>query len=165
MKVHELQQFLGNFVPFARAAGASERVVTELSRTVQCLDPFKEKSLAEFNDILRKADEYDRTGKLSANNGRKPRTPKAPALSVDDAVRIFQELESRATDPTLTYPEIDARFKPIEKLTVAALKGLAVKVGVTLAEKNKQPILNQLKSRITELKASFERTQQYRFGA
>jgi hypothetical protein len=166
MKVHELQQFLGNIVPFARAAGASDKVVTELSRTLQCLEPFKEKTIAEFNDFLAKADEYHRTGKLTAAAPKRgSRAPKAPALSVDEAVKIFTDLETRATEPTMTFPEIDARFQPIEKLTVTALKQLAAKVGVTLAAKTKPAVLSQLKSRITEAKASFERTQQYRFGA
>ena len=71
MKVAELQRLIGNFGPFTRAAGASEKVATEFDRAMQCLDPFKEKTLAEFNDFLRRADEYDRTGKLlpPARNG------------------------------------------------------------------------------------------------
>src|SRR4051812_25207480 len=120
MKVAELQHFLGNIVPFARAAGASEKVLTELGRTLQCLDPFREKNLTDFNDFLRKADEYDRTGKLTApisNGGGKSRSTKAPALSVDDAVKVYMDLYAQATDPALTFAEIDAKLAPIAKLT------------------------------------------------
>jgi hypothetical protein len=32
---------------------------------LQCLEPFKERTLADFSEFLRRADEYDRTGKLT----------------------------------------------------------------------------------------------------
>ncbi len=164
MKVAELHDFLANFVPFARAAGASEKVTTELGRTLQCLDPFKEKSLAEFNDFLRRADEYDRTGKLTAPAAaRRARAVKVPALTVEDAAKIFTDLHERATDPAVTYADIDAKLKPFEKLTVPLLKEVAAKVGVTLSGKTKKAILEQLAGRIKELKASYERTKE-RFG-
>ena len=53
MNVSDLQQFLRQIVPFARAAGASEKAATELERTVLCLEPFQAKPLAEFNQFLR----------------------------------------------------------------------------------------------------------------
>jgi hypothetical protein len=165
MKVAELQHFLANIVPFARAAGASEKVASELDRALQCMDPFKEKTLAEFSEFLRRADEFDRTGKLTAPaSSAKARAAKAPALSIDDAAKIYTDLYARATEPTLTYADIDAKLKPIEKLTMPQLKELAGKVGVTVSAKTKKQLLDQLMGRIKELKASFERTQ-YRFGA
>src|SRR5690242_4701107 len=120
MKVAELQCFLGNIVPFAKAAGASEKVAAELDRALQCLEPFKEKTLAEFNDFLRRADEFDRTGMLQppAKKASKPRAPKTPALTVDEAVKIFSELQERATDPALTFADIDAKLQGFEKMTV-----------------------------------------------
>jgi hypothetical protein len=165
MKVHELQHFLGSIVPFARAAGASNTAVTELDRALQCLEPFKERTLADFNDFLRRADEFDRTGKLTppAKNG-KARAAKAGSLSVDDAAGIYRDLLGRAADPKLTYGDIDAALKPIEKMTAPQLLEVAAKVDVPVPTKPKAKIMEGLKRRITELKASSERTQ-YRFGA
>lgn len=164
MKVADLQRFLGNITPFARAAGASEKAAAELDRALQCLEPFKEKSLAEFNDFLLRADEFDRTGKLlpPARNG-KTRTPKAPALSVDEAIAIYQDLHNRATDPALTYAEIDAKLKPIGKLNLAQLKEAVAKLDVTVSPKTKKNMVDELTRRIKELKASHERTQ-FRLG-
>ncbi len=166
MKVSELQRFLGSLAPFVKAAGASEKVATEFDRALQCLEPFKEKTLVEFNDFLRRADEFDRTGKLTAparsGNG-KPRAAKTPALTVDEAVQIYRDLHARATDPTVTYPEIDAKLKPFDKLTVAQIKEVAAKVDVTVSGKTKKVMLDDLLRRIKELKASNERTQ-FRLG-
>jgi hypothetical protein len=165
MKVDELQCFLAGIAPFAKAAGANEKAVAELDRALQCLEPFKERTLADFSEFLRRADEYDRTGKLTppAKIG-KPRAAKAGSLSIDDAAQIFKDLLGRAADPKLTYADIDAALKPIEKMTVPQLLELAAKVDVPVPAKPKAKIIEGLKRRVTELKASSERTQ-YRFGA
>jgi hypothetical protein len=167
MKVAELQRFLGAVTPFVKAAGASEKVAAELDRTLQCLDPFKEKSLAEFNDFLRRADEFDRTGKLlppAQKGAARPRAAKAPSLTVDEAIQIFNNLHERATDPALTFADIDAKLKTLEKLTMAQLKDVAAKANITAPAKTKKHVLEEFARRIKELKASHERTQ-YRFGA
>jgi hypothetical protein len=166
MKVVELQRSLGHIVAFTKAAGASEKVAAELDRALQCLDPFKEKTLAEFNEFLRRADEYDRTGKLlpPARNGvSKERAAKAVGLTVDEAVKIFKDLHDRATDPAVTFADIDAKMKDFEKLTIPQLQEVAAKVGVTVPAKPKKQILEELTRRIKELKVSFQRTQ-FRFG-
>lgn len=164
MKVADLQRFLADLTPLVRSAGASEKVATELARAVQCFEPFKEKTLAGFNDFLGRADEFDRTGKLSAPaKTGKARTAKAPALTLDEAARLFTDLHQRATDPALTYDEIDAKMKLLEKLTIAQLLEVAGKVNVTVPRKGKKEILAELTRRIKELKVSHERTQ-FRFG-
>jgi len=159
MKVSELQQFLSQLIPFVRAAGAAEKVSAELGRAVESLEPFKGKTLAEFNDFLRKADEYDRTGVLSAPK-RPVRATKAPKLSVDEAAAKFTALYERATDPTLEFATIDAEIDSLSGLTAANLKEVAKKVNITLPSKATKPqILSELKRRIKERKGSFERTQ------
>jgi hypothetical protein len=162
MKVGELQQFLSQVVPFVRAAGAAEKVATELGRAVDCLNPFKEKSLAEFNDFLTKADEFDRTGKLSPppKPVRAPKAPKPPKLSMAEATQIYQALGDRVTDPSLDYATIDMEIDALGSLTAANLKEVARNAGVTLSTKATKPqILEELKRRIKERKGSFERTQ------
>jgi hypothetical protein len=165
MKVAELQQMLCQIAAFAKAAGATDKVIMELDRALQCFDPFKEKTLAEFGEFLRRADEFDRTGKLQppARPPAKPRTARAPALSVDAAAQIFTSLHDRATDPTLTYADIDAALQPLDKLTIPQLRAVAAKVNVTVPAKPKKEIVGELMRRIKELKASHERTQ-FRFG-
>ncbi|MBI2804468.1 MAG: hypothetical protein HYX68_05715 [Planctomycetes bacterium] len=163
MKVAELQQFLSQIVPFARAAGAGDKVAVELDRAVLCLAPFKDKSLAEFNDFLRLADEYVRTGRLPEKPARvaRPRTPKAPKLTVAEAAQKFQALYARATDPTLEYPAIDAEIDTLSGLTIAELKEVAAAVDTTVPSKSrkKDEILAEFKRKIKERKGSYERTQ------
>jgi hypothetical protein len=166
MKVAELQRFLSNFGPFAKAAGASEKVAAEFERAMKCLEPFKEKSLAEFNDFLLRADEFDRTGKLTppARNGNgRTRAPKAPGLTVDEAVQIFNDLHKTATQSDVSYADIDAKLKPFEKLSVAQLKEIAARVGVVASGRARKVFIEALAWRIKELKASHERTQ-FRLG-
>ncbi len=167
MKVIDLQRFLGNLVPFAKAAGASEKAAAELDRALQCLEPFKEKSLTEFNDFLHRADEYDRTGKLTptaaSGNGRS-RSAKAGVMSVDDAAQIYTDLLARAHDPALSYADINAAMNPIGKMTIPLLLEVAARVDVPVPAKPKREIVAALSRRITELKASGERTQN-RFSA
>jgi hypothetical protein len=159
MKVAEFQKFVGSVVPFAKAAGSSEKAIAELERALQCLEPFKEKSLAEFNDFLRRADEFDRTGKLAAPPPKASRTAKAPKLTVEAAFQIFSDLYARATDPSLTYADIDAKMKSVEGLTVSQLKELAAKVSVSVSGKTKKAFVDACVLRIKELKSSHERTQ------
>lgn len=165
MKVADLQRLLGAVGPFARSAGASEKAGTELDRVAQCFEPFKEKSLAEFSEFLQRADEFDRTGKLTppAASGR-ARAGKAGSLSVDDAAKIITDLLARATDPTLGYADIEVALKPVGKMTIAQLVEVAAKVDVPVPPKGKPAILAALTRRITELKASGERMRD-RFSA
>lgn len=163
MKVNDLQQFLAQVVPFVRAAGAAEKVANELGHAVQCLEPFKAKTLTEFNDFLRMADEYVRTGTLPEKPGRatKPREPKTPKISVAEAAQKFQSLYDRATDPTLEYAAIDAEMATLTGMTVAQLKEVAKTVNVTLPSKakKKDEIVAEFTRRIRERKGSHERTQ------
>jgi hypothetical protein len=163
--VAELQCSLGHIVAFARAAG-SEKLAGELDRALQCLDPFKDKTLAEFNAFLQRADEYDRSDKLSPptrNGAGRTRVEKAPALTVEGAAQIFKDLYDHATDPAVTYAIIDAKMKALDKLKIPDLLEVAARANVTVPTKPKKEILGELTRRIKELKVSHERTQ-FRLG-
>lgn len=134
MKVAELQRFLSNFGPFAKAAGASEKVAAEFELTPP-----------------------------PRNSSGRTRTKKAPGLTVDAAAQIFNDLHANATRTDVSYSDIEAKLKPFEKLTVAQLKEVAANVGVVVTGSRKQPILDAFTWRIKELKASDERTQ-FRLG-
>jgi hypothetical protein len=167
MKVADLQQFLRQIGPFAKAAGASEKASSDLDRAGQCLEPFREHSIADFSDFLSKTVEhYTRTGEFAqiikpAKGRAKASAPKPPKISLTDAAATFQSLYDRATDPALEYSMIDAeidKFK--DAFTIAQLKELAKLVGITLAGKASKPlILDAFKRRIKELKGSHERNQ------
>lgn len=165
MKVADLQQFLRQIGPFAKAAGASEKASADLDRAGQCLEPFREQSLADFSDFLTKtAEHYTRTGEfpqiVKPGKARAPRAPKAPKLSLADAAAMFQGLYDRATDPALEYSTIDAEIDKFKPMTVPNLKELAKTVGVTLTGKaNKPAILDVFRNRIKERKGSHERNQ------
>jgi hypothetical protein len=166
MKVADLQLFLRQIGPFAKAAGASDKAFAELERAGQCLEPFREQSLADFSDFVAKtAEHYARTGEFAqivkpAKGRATTRAPKAPKISLTDAAATFQGLYDRATDPTLEYGMIDVEIDKFTSFTVAQLKELAKSVGITLAGKATKPlILEAFKSRIKERKGSHERNQ------
>lgn len=166
MKVADLQQFLRQIGPFARAAGASEKAASDLDRAGQCLEPFREQSVADFSDFLSKTVEhYTTTGEFAQivkpGKGRAARAPKPPKISLADAAAIFQSLYDRAIDPTLQYSQIDAEIGAFEKaFTATQLKELARTVGVTLSGRATKPlIMAALKNRIKERKGSHERNQ------
>jgi len=166
MKVADLQQFLRHIGPFAKAAGASDKVSADLDRVGQCLEPFREQSVADFSDFLAKTIEhYTRTGEFAqivkpAKGRAKTSTPKAPKISLTDAAATFQGLYDRAIDPTLEYSTIDAEIDKFTPLTIPQLKELAKTVGITLSGKGTKPvILDAFKNRIKERKGSHERNQ------
>ena len=161
MKVAELQQFLSQIIPFVKAAKASETVTTELTRAVQALEPFKEKPLTEFNEFLRMAEEYYRTGLFTRKGAKKATTPKVPKLTIADAAQKFLSLYERATDPALDYAIIDAEISRFNDLSIDQLKVVAKEVNQTLpVGKSKKPeIVAAFKRMIKEQKENFERNQ------
>ena len=163
MKVAELQQFLSHIVNFVEATGASK--LAALTQTVECLEPFKTQELAAFNQFLRLADEYVRTGVLPETvKTRKPRASKAPKaakLTVAEAAQLFRALNERATDPTLDYFTIDAEISKFNDLSIAQLKDLAKEVNRTVPpdRKKKPEIVAAFKQMIKDQKENYERHQ------
>ena len=124
------------------------------------VEPFKVRSLGDFSEFLQRADEYDRTGKLTVPvSAAKGRAGKTNGAAVDKAVETYRDLLGRAASPATTWSDIDAVMKPIAKLTVPQLLEVAAKVEVPVPQKPKSEIVDALKRRATELKASAERTQ------
>jgi hypothetical protein len=157
MKVSALQQFLSQLVPLMEATNASQAVIAELKRTGQCLEPFKEASLADFNEFLRNADECVRTNKWP-QPGKKATTKgtKAPKITVAEAAQKFLALKERATDPSLENHMIDLEIDAFNTLTMPQLKDLAKEVGQVLPSKakSKNQIISEIKRVIKELKES-----------
>jgi hypothetical protein len=147
MKISELQLFLSQIANFVEATGASKLAV--LNQTVECLEPFKTRELADFNQFLRMADEYVRTGVLpESTKPKKTRVPKDPKepkakkpakLTVAEAAQIFLSLNERASDPTLEFSTIDAEISKFSDLTIGQLKEVAKEVNRTMPSSLKKP--------------------------
>jgi hypothetical protein len=78
---------------------------------------------------------------------------------VDKAVDAYRDLLGRAASPSTSWSDIEVVMKPISKLTIPQLLEVAAKVEVPVPQKPKSDIVDALKRRVTELKASAERTQ------
>ncbi|MBM3995339.1 MAG: hypothetical protein FJ303_14475 [Planctomycetes bacterium] len=164
MNVADLQQFLRQVSALARSAGASDKVMAELARLVACFEPFHSKTLAEFNDFLRLADEYVRTGVVPsaapAKRAARPRTPKEPKITPAEGLAKFRQLYERATDPTLDYATIDAEIEPLDALTLSQLKEIAAQIPMTLPKSRaKKDVLDEFRRKVKERKGTHERTQ------
>ena len=164
MKVAELQQFISTLVPFVKAARASDTVTADIERAVQLLEPFKDKSLSEFNDFLRMADEYVRNGTLpaSARGGRaRPKTPAEPKLSVQEAAQKFMALYERSNDPTLEETTIDTELSRLYDLSIPELQNLAKELNRPLPAglKKKPDIVATFKRMIKDQKENNDANQ------
>lgn len=169
MKVMELQQFLRDVAKFAEATGASK--LATLSQTVECLEPFKTQDLTNFNQFLRIADEYVRTGDLpefvtkkksaTQKQPKAPKVAKPPKLTVPEATQIFLQLIERATDSRLDFATIDSEINKLHDLSDKDLKALAREVNRTLPSKcrKKDEKVEAFKLMIKDAKESFERNQ------
>ena len=157
MKVSALQQFLNQLVPLMEATSASQAVIADILRMGQCLEPFKEASLVDFNDFLRNADECVRTGKWPLP-GKKPtaKAAKPPKLTVAEAAQKFLALKERATDSSLENHMIDAEIDGFGGMSNDQLKELAKEVGQVMPSKagTKPKMVAEFKRVIKELKES-----------
>lgn len=114
MKVAELQQFVNGLVQPVKAAGASDKVCTELRQVAEFLEPFKDRTLAELGGLLHMIDDFKRTGQWPQAPSKapaKPRAAKQPKLTVEQAAQRVMALLERVDDPELQYSTIDAELK------------------------------------------------------
>jgi hypothetical protein len=165
MKVADVQQFVSGIVQSVRAAGASEKVCSDLRQVGDLLEPYKERTLAELGGLLRTIDEFQRTGRwpeqiTTTKAARRPAASKPPKLTVSQAAQKVMALLERVNDPDLEYGGIDAELKAIEPLTKPDLLKVAQEVGMTIASRSsKKEILEELRRRVRDRKGSFERTR------
>ena len=165
MKVSALQSFVKTLLVPLHEAGASEKVKTEIQKTVDCLTPFGEMEIGAFADFLAQAHEYRTTGILPVSTGRgrgstaKAKAPKASPLSVDEAAARVRSLYERAADPNLPYSAIDTELDALNKgLDKNKMIAVAQTVGIAKPGKTKAAALTEIKRMIEALKASVERT-------
>jgi hypothetical protein len=153
MKVAELQQMMMGLVQPVRAAGAGDKVCAELQRAAQCLEPFKENTLAEFNDFLVKAQECVRTGQWPKPGGsrRMARDPNAngPAITVEQAAQRIMGLFERVNDPEMKDAAVDAELQPIAAMGKPELLRVTQEVGMSLSTRTtKEEIMQAIRRRV-----------------
>lgn len=161
LKVADLQQFIDGLAQPLKSAGASQKVLDDLHRVVEGLGPFRDRTMAEFGDFLRTADQFVRTGELPAPGKRPARraAAKAPKLSAAEAAQRILSLYERATDPTLDYETIEREVQSLQPLTKAQLLEVAEQAHVPVPRaRKKDDVLNAIGAAIKERKAASERT-------
>jgi hypothetical protein len=160
IRVAEVQQYLSNLVSLLRTNGSSQ-LASDLERWCGSLEAFKDMSLGEFADFLRLAEEHLRTGVLPVKSGKGKGLPKEIDVEkVRIATEVVKGLFERATDPDLQYASIDAEIERLQKeLSKEEALEVAHAIGINAAFKLKKEALVEIRRRITDRKASFERVQ------
>ncbi len=164
MKVADLQQFINGLAQPMRSAGASQKVVDELANMSLGLERFKDRTIGEFNEFLQMASNYVADGTLPEAgrraSSRRPASPKAGAMSVDEAAQRIMALSERgASEANLDHATIEAEVNALEPMTVPQLKQLAEQVLMTVPPnmRTKQDLLQALTLGIKERKLTSER--------
>lgn len=159
MQVSNLQAFLESVIPFTQAAGASQKVTTDLKRVVDLLHPYAAKSVEELAQFLAMADQFQKTGQIPEigksrpKPARAPKSPKTPKLAgaegIKEATLRVQALYEKAVDPDLSDALIDAELQWLDKaLGATELKQVAREVGILKTMKTKKDALNAIRLKI-----------------
>jgi hypothetical protein len=169
LKVADLQQLVNGLMQPMRSAGASQKVLDDLARMSQGLEPFKERTMGEFNDFLQKADQCVRTGEWPAPGSRPSRRsgePKQPGMSVDDAAqRIASLMERAASDANMNLAAIETEVRALEGMTMPQLKEAAEQAHLMARGRTKDDMLKALAVAIKERKMAPERGQRAADGS
>jgi hypothetical protein len=163
MKVVALQQFVRSLSAPVGALGAAQKILTDLEKIGQALEPFKEFDFERFTTLLVQAEEYSRTGVLPVATGktRAPREPKAkktPPPSVQELAQQIKQLEEKAVSVDVTRESLEEDLSKLglEKLTIPSLRELAKEVGAEANAKKKDDLIRALRRVVLERKESVE---------
>jgi hypothetical protein len=165
MNVGVVQQHFRELTNFVQMAGASTKVVEELSLIAGGLEHFKDRPLGLFVEFLKKAEEYDRTGVLPvvASKPKREPKPKAPPKPLKPkAAEIIQRvvtLYQNILTPTLTNESIEQELALVDSLKGTDLQSLATQLDV--AEKVKKLKVKEkiaaIKQVVRDRRGMFER--------
>jgi hypothetical protein len=159
VNVEELLSQLSNVSEFLRRAKAKEKIVDEMEQLCLLMQPYRERSVKDFKELLAKADEIVHAGATI----KKPRSNSAATRSDPQAAaaaeRKIVEYYHRATDPTITRELIEAAVAELEKTNPAkaSLDALLKQIGVGQKTKSKKDALNRIAATILDRKGAFER--------
>jgi hypothetical protein len=160
MKVHDLQLFLKSLAHPLTSAGG-KKVADDLERAADGLNQFKDMSITDFCGFLDKANHFVSTGQLPPSGRGRSARP-ARASNEEDVRRKTQrlmELYEKALDPDFSYDAVKQEIKDLDHLKVEELKQMARELNITRSFRRKGDILDALERKITERRASQERTQ------
>jgi hypothetical protein len=158
MKVADLQQLVTGLTQPMRSAGASQKVLDDLARLAQGLEPFKENTMQEFNDFLQKAEQCVRTGEWprpGQRSSRRSGESRGPRMSVDEAAQRLASLTERAAaDSNMDYAAIETEVMTMEPLSVPQLKEAAEQVHIQARGRTKQDMLKAIAVAVKEGKSA-----------
>jgi hypothetical protein len=159
MKVANLQLFLRTLAEPLAASGAKQ-IAGELERACASLEPFREYSIKDFADFLAKAEEYSRTGVLSAQGKRKEGAAKViHSQRILELAQQINALCEQAVDGDVELTDVEEELKQLDKaLNAQEVIALAQEVGAG-KHKSKKAALQGIRLMIKDRKRSFERTE------
>lgn len=134
MKVAVLQQYLRSLLEPLRASGASAKVLTDLERTAQELDNFRDRDLADMAEFLRRARDYEQQGHWAPVKGAAKKAKTAP--SVESIAERLQNLAGTAN--------LQAEVAALEPLTIPQIRDLMKRLGITGGFKKKPEGLQRI---------------------
>lgn len=135
MNVVVMQQHFRELSTLIRSAGAASKLVDEFLAVAMALEPFRDHSVGTFASFLVRADEFDKTGKVTvtATKSKRETAPKAPKVSKPSDVEILNRLTTLfqgILNPNLTNETIDIELLLVDQLKGAGLQTLATEVGI-----------------------------------
>jgi hypothetical protein len=159
MKVHDLQQFIKALTQPLTAAGG-KKAADDLQRAADGLNQFQDMTIVDFCSFLDRANHLVTTGELPKSS-RRPAAPKTvvSAEQIQQKTQRLAELYERALDPDFSYDAVKQEVRGLANLKVDELKQIARDLNITRAFRKKDDILDALERRITERRATQERTQ------
>jgi hypothetical protein len=123
MNVGDLQKFVAGIEDFVNAH-QGKKIADDLRSLIVGLEPFKERTIAEFIHVLCKAEAIPVpegvAGKAAGGRSRAGaaarvvKKTKADLEAIERARGDLEDLYNRATDAALTYPEIEMKVKQIQ---------------------------------------------------
>jgi nucleoid DNA-binding protein len=156
-----LQQHLADLGNLLRNAKAIT-FANELDAIVNALAPFRELPFKEFGSFLIRAEEFARTGQVSAAGGgskraatraaKPPKPPKATAAEVTERARHILEKAASASVSDEELAGLVASLNGLNKAEVAEVAN-TIEVGVKKSA-NKGVIIAEIKNRIENRQGS-----------
>jgi hypothetical protein len=163
MKVVALQQFVRSLSTPLGALGAAQKILTDIDKIAQALEPFKDFDFEQFVTLLVQAEEYSRTGQLPVPTGktratREPKAKKAPPPSVQELAQQMKQMEEKAVSADVSRESLEEELSRLglDKLTISSLRELAQEVGAEAKAKKKDDLIRSLKRVVLERKESVE---------
>jgi hypothetical protein len=165
MTVAELQQYFENLARVVRAAPAA-KAADELELIGRGLAPFRSMSLKDFSEFLVRADEFVRTGQVSAaptrGRGRAPTGRSGGARTKPDAATIAQEakrLYDRAATASVSEADLQALAANLNKLIKNEMKAVGAAIDLTLTDSTKKPeMIRRIQAKIEGRQGSKQRS-------